>query len=284
MDQSAFDIDPADLPQRGRRSQALVRVIDSALPEALVRRARAAIARLGSERLRQSYFTTFWLPRGSRAAHAIEDAVLALWPLAGARRCSGAEWWIGRAHTTAVPVDFHFDQDVKGRKRRHPLVSSVFFFNAVRGGQLAVTDQTPGETTPSRLETVAPRRNRYAIFAGNLLHGVLDARGRTPGKRIPGPAGRMRVTLVVNYWQRRPTAVPTWSESGLYKVLQRARGAVRNDGGSAPRLGASARGQRRRGAHARALPSRARRSPPRSGNARPPPAGGIRLHGDAPAR
>src|SRR5919201_6201750 len=175
MDQSAFDIDAADLPQRGRRSQALVRVIDDALPDALVRRARAAIARLGSERLRQSYFTTFWLPRGSRAAHPVEEAVLALWRLARARGCAGAEWWIGRAHTTSIPVEFHFDHDVKGHRRRHPLVSSVFFFNAVRGGQLAVTDQTPGKASASRLETVVPRRNRYAIFAGNLLHGVLDA-------------------------------------------------------------------------------------------------------------
>jgi hypothetical protein len=195
-------------------------VIDDALPDALVRRARAAIARLGSERLRQSYFTTFWLPRGSRAAHPVEEAVLALWRLARVRGCAGAEWWIGRAHTTSIPVEFHFDHDVKGHRRRHPLVSSVFFFNAVRGGQLAVTDQTPGKASASRLETVVPRRNRYAIFAGNLLHGVLDARGRTPGKRIPGSPGRMRVTLVVNYWDRRPTAVPIWRGSGVYRALR----------------------------------------------------------------
>ena len=70
-----------------------------------------------------------------------------------------------------------------------------------------------------RLETVAPRRNRYAIFAGNLLHGVLDARGRTPGKRVQGARGRLRLTLVVNYWDRRPTGVPTWIESGVYRGL-----------------------------------------------------------------
>ncbi len=200
-----------------------MRVIEAALPPPLVRRAREAIARIGSERLRQSYFTTFWLPRRAAPAHAVEEAVLALWPLAGARRCAGAEWWLGRAYTTDLPVEFHFDQDVKGRHRRHPRLSSVFFFNPVRGGQLAVTDQVPTSRTAMRLETVAPRRNRYAIFAGNLLHGVLDARGRTPGKRVQGPRGRLRVTLVVNYWDRRPTGVSTWAESGIYRGLGERR-------------------------------------------------------------
>ena len=200
-----------------------MRVIEAALPPPLVRRAREAIARIGSERLRQSYFTTFWLPRRAAPAHAVEEAVLALWPLAGARRCAGAEWWLGRAYTTDLPVEFHFDQDVKGRHRRHPRLSSVFFFNPVRGGQLAVTDQVPTSRTAMRLETVAPWRNRYAVFAGNLLHGVLDARGRTPGKRVQGPRGRLRVTLVVNYWDRRPTGVPTWTESGIYRGLGERR-------------------------------------------------------------
>ena len=91
-----------DLPQRGQRSQDLTRVIESVLPEGLVRRARRAVARLGSERLRQSYFTTFWLPRGAAPAHAVEEAVLALWKRAGVR-CAGVEWWIGRAHRCRKP-------------------------------------------------------------------------------------------------------------------------------------------------------------------------------------
>jgi hypothetical protein len=192
-------------------------VIEVALPEALVRRARRAVARLGGERLRESYFTTFWLARGAAPMHAVEEAVLALSRLSGVR-CAGVEWWIGRAYTTDLPIEFHFDHDVKAGAR-HPLWSSVFFFNSVRGGHLAVTDQRPGQTEATRLETVKPRRNRYAIFAGDLLHGVLDARGRTPGRRLPGPRGRLRVTLVVNYWSRRPTGVPTWKESRAYRRL-----------------------------------------------------------------
>ena len=30
----------------------------------------------------------------------------------------------------------------------------------------------------------------------------------------------MRITLVINYWNRRPTDVPTWSESGRYRALK----------------------------------------------------------------
>jgi hypothetical protein len=197
----------------------LVRIRDGALPEALVRRARRAIAGLGKERMRESYFTTFWLARRARPAHAVEEAVAALM-LQSRVRCAGAEWWIGRAYTTDLPIEFHFDHDVKGSGRRHPLRSSVFFFNSVRGGHLAVTDARPGREA-TRLESVKPRRNRYAIFRGDLFHGVLDARGRTPDRPLPGPRGRLRVTLVVNFWKRRPTGVPTWKASVLYRKLRR---------------------------------------------------------------
>jgi hypothetical protein len=204
-----------------------LRVFESALAEPLLRRARRAIGRLGTQRLRESYFTTFWLPRGAAPAHAVEEAALALFSLAApVRSCAGAEWWIGRSYSTAVPIGFHFDQDVRARRGlRHPLLSSVLFFNRVRGGHLAVTDQVAGPhgqplpPVPGALRAVKPRRNRYAVFDGRLFHGVLDARGRTPGRPLPGPRGRLRVTLVVNFWARRPTGVPRWAESRACRAL-----------------------------------------------------------------
>jgi hypothetical protein len=209
----------------------LARVVDGALDDRLVERARRAIARLGTRRLRQSYFTTFWLGRGEEPANAVEEAVLSLWSIAApGRRCAGAEWWIGRSYTNAVPVGFHFDQDVRApHGLRHPLVSSVFFFNRVRGGHLAVTDQRAGRSgrpvpaQPAVLQAVAPRRNRYAAFDGGLFHGVLDARGRTPGARLASPGGRLRVTLVVNFWTKRPTLVPRWRDGNAYRALGGAR-------------------------------------------------------------
>ena len=210
----------------------MIEAIDGALPAALFRRARAAIARLHGERVRQSYWTTFWMPLRATPQHAVEEAVAALARLALPARhgCAGAEWWLGRTHTTRVPIEFHFDQDVQrraaGGRLQHPRTSTVLFFNRVRGGQLAVTDQLPGdrgEPRPARagaMETVAPRANRYAIFDGRRFHGVLDARGNVPSRPLPGPPGRLRISLVVNFWRARPTAVPTWAESRAYRGLR----------------------------------------------------------------
>jgi len=217
---------------RGAPAGELVRVRDGALDDALVRRARLAIARLGTGRMRESYFTTFWLAPGELPENPVEEAVLALWRLAGpGLRCAGAEWWIGRSYTTNVPVGFHFDQDVRSRRGlRHPQLSSVFFFNRVRGGQLAVTDQRAGRGGQPRpavageLQVVAPRRNRYALFDGGLFHGVLDARGRAPGRKLPGSRGRLRITLVVNFWDRRPARVPRWRDARAFRALAGRRG------------------------------------------------------------
>jgi hypothetical protein len=218
-----------------KKMRQRVQVIDGALPPALFSRVRRAIARLKGERQRQSYWTTFWMPLGRRPQNAVEEAVLALRPLAlpGAHGCLGAEWWIGRSHTTAVPIELHFDQDVMLREAGGPLVhprrSSVLFFNRVRGGQLVVTDQQPdrrGAPHPAQateLHAVAPRANRYASWNGDLFHGVLDARGRIPERRLPGPRGRLRLALVVNFWDRRPKGVPEWPESRAYRGLQTAR-------------------------------------------------------------
>jgi len=200
------------------RSQALVRVIDDALPQPLVLAARRAISRLGTERLAESYFTTFWLGKGAAPQNPVERVVSELWKLARPRGCAGSEWWIGRAYTNDLPIEFHFDEDVLGKNRRHPRLSSVFFFNRVRGGQLAVTDARPGRA-PSQLQAVPPRRNRYALFAGDLLHGVLDRDGRTPLQKLSGPRGRLRVTLVVNFWDERPSKIVPWSESRHYRRL-----------------------------------------------------------------
>src|SRR5438105_1603574 len=181
MDHSGFDIDrrichsaASDHKMARKKNSALVSVIEEALPDRLVSRARRAIARLGNERMRESYFTTFWLDKRAWPANVIEEAVLWLWKNhARVPDCAGMEWWIGRAYADRLPIEFHFDHDIKGRARRHPILSSVVFFNSVSGGQLAVTDQTPGVVEAERLETVKPRRNRYAMFAGNRFHGVL---------------------------------------------------------------------------------------------------------------
>jgi hypothetical protein len=144
----------------------------------------------------------------------------------------GIEWWIGRMRTTHVPLDFHHDRDVRlfeetGRIS-HPRWSSVFFLNPVRGGSLLVTDQrlarrgrnlvlVPAEART--FATVRPEANRFAVFPGNLCHGVLDALDRVPGRTL-GPVPRsLRLTVVINWWSARPRGLRTWSESRAYRSL-----------------------------------------------------------------
>jgi hypothetical protein len=101
----------------------------------------------------------------------------------------------------------------------------VLFLNRVRGGALAVTREPPCDDNPARapeklaLDLAAPRPNRFVVFRGDLTHGVLDANNRVPEGRLPG-TGRLRVALILNWWRKRPTGVPTYLESGVYGALR----------------------------------------------------------------
>ena len=117
-----------------------------------------------------------------------------------------------------VRVDFHQDRDERlalaGGPLVHPTTSSVLFLNRVKGGALAVTSELPCEENPALapehldFDLVLPRPNRFAVFAGDLTHGVLDANNDIPVRRLPGTA-RRRLTIPINWWDHRPTGVPT---------------------------------------------------------------------------
>jgi hypothetical protein len=213
------------------RVEPLVQLIEGALPEALFRRLLRRVGALGSERLRDTYQTTFWYDFGE-PQNVVEEAILALRPrVVGRRRIAGVEWWLSRMSTTDVRVDFHQDRDEKLALRTgrlvHPRLSSVLFLNRARGGALAVTRQPPDPDNPSLaprrlddLTLVAPRPNRFVVFDGKLTHGVLDANNQIPDRRLPGKA-RQRRTIPLNWWASRPTGVPTWEETGIYRALAR---------------------------------------------------------------
>jgi hypothetical protein len=208
--------------------QSLVHLYEPALPEALFRKLKARVLALGSERIRTTYQTTFWYPL-TGPTNVAEQAVEALRPTVPQEGIVGVEWWLSRMRTTDVRVDFHQDRDEVLANRsgalRHPRISSVLFLNRVRrGGLLCVTEEPPNEDNPSCApggrdwDLVAPRPNRFLWFAGNLTHGVLDARGEIPTARLPGE-GEWRFTLIANWWDRRPTSVPTFQESRAYRSL-----------------------------------------------------------------
>jgi hypothetical protein len=144
-------------------------------------------------------------------------------------KITGVEWWLSRMQTSDVRVDFHRDRDerlaLRTGREVHPLWSSVLFLNRCRGGLLAVTDDPPDPCRPSHapdpagFELARPRPNRFVLFSGDKTHGVLDLRNRVPDGRLSG-APPMRRTLVLNWWHRRPEAVPKWSETALYRRLR----------------------------------------------------------------
>ena len=213
---------------------SLLNLHENALPERLFRRLCSAVRALGKEGLRATYQATFWFELGPPSA-VVEAAVLAVQPLLPQGPVAGVEWWLSRMKTTRVGVDFHQDRDEKlvlrGGELRHPRFSSVLFLNRVRGGALAVTAQLPNPRNPCSAplpldaDLVAPRPNRLVWFDGRLTHGVLDAENRISS----GPAkrqGEMRLAVVMNWWNSRPTDVPHFHEARTYAALRLAPGSA----------------------------------------------------------
>jgi hypothetical protein len=235
----------------------LVRIVDGALPEPLFRRLLAAVKRVGRENLADTWATTFWFPF-DRPSALVEEAILHLRRHVAQSGIAGAEWWLSRMRTTAVGVDFHFDHDVavleKTGRLVHPRFSSVLYLNRARGGHLAVTAEPPNPRNPAhapdRLEfdLVRPAPNRFAIFDGSLLHGVLDARGALADRILPGKPP-LRLAIPVNWWTGRPRRVPGFAGSPFYRALAITGSARR--GVAAPPRGAPLPRRRRSRARAR---------------------------------
>jgi hypothetical protein len=208
----------------------LVRVVDRALPAALFARLARAVRGLGTENLRRTYQTTFWFDLGSPAALP-EVAILALRPnVAG--DFAGAEWWLSRMRTSDVGVDFHRDRDearfARAGETVHPARSSVLFLNRCRGGLLVVCDEPPCEANPARApepldgDLVRPWPNRFAVFRGDATHGVLDANGDVPHRRL-AKATPLRLAIAINWWKRRPEGVPSFADTRRYPALRLRR-------------------------------------------------------------
>ncbi len=207
---------------------ARLRFHENALAPPLFRRLQRAVAGLGTERLRHTYQTTFWFDLAEArclpelAARSLRRYVPSDRPLVG------VEWWLSRMRTTDVRVDFHRDRDEKlalrTGKRVHPRWSSVLFLNQCQGGLLAVTDAPPNEENESQAPDVhdfdlaAPKPNRFVVFDGRLTHGVLDARNQIPSRRLPGRPP-LRLAVIFNWWHRRPTDVPAWTQTRIYRAL-----------------------------------------------------------------
>lgn len=137
------------------------------------------------------------------------------------RQARYAEWW-AHCRPHGVGHQVHFDSDDEGIGGiRNPIVSSALYLTGGGvGGPTLVTDQRrvgAGSGLARRGWLVLPKENRYLLFDGRLLHGVVPGRGVagggdgecTHGLWREEPA--RRVTLMVAFWphiRQRESARP----------------------------------------------------------------------------
>jgi len=214
-----------------------INLFEDALPKPLFQRLARAVRAVGTEGMEGmgSYNTTFWFPRDAKPANIVEECVSKLCTLVRpGPRCIGLEWWLGRLkHGESLP--FHTDRDRSLRKQTgqivHPLWSSILYLNRFPSSPTLVYDQVlspdgkswvPPEPKFGRTLDAVP--NHYATFRGDLRHGVVanGAEQKLPGRsRKTEKSAELRLTLLVNYWDRRPMPPNCRDYDGtVYKALQ----------------------------------------------------------------
>lgn len=213
-----------------------IRLLEDTLPTPLFRRLATAVRAVGTERMdgMESYSTTFWFPRGSKPANIVEECVAQLCDVVRpGPQCIGMEWWLGRLkHGESLP--FHTDRDRSLRKLTgqiaYPLWSSILYLNRFPSSPTVVYDQVlgaDGKWVPPKPElgwTLDAVPNHYVVFRGDLRHGVV-ARGAeqkpSGGSGKTDPPAELRLTLLVNYWDRRPLPPNCRDYDGaVYRGLQ----------------------------------------------------------------
>jgi hypothetical protein len=212
--------------EEGKTSVQKIRkisLLEHALPVELFERLVRAVRAVGAERMEdmRSYSTTFWVPVDGKPTNIVEECLPHLYAMAQpGPACIGMEWWLGRLKF-GESLPFHIDEDRSLRKQTkqiaHPLWASILYLNHFPSSPTVVLDQVlsadgnsyePPETDCGATLDAIP--NNYVVFQGNLRHGVV---GNVTGAATSEPAGspekpeesdELRLTLLVNYWDRRP--------------------------------------------------------------------------------
>lgn len=198
-----------------------VAVHSNSLPVSLFRRLVRAVREVGGERLKKSYVTNFWFPLDTEPGNLVEEVISRLCLLARpGPRCIGVEWWLGRL-ACGQPLSLHFDRDMTLQKQTgqvvHPLWSSILYLNRFPSSPTVILDQVWNREKESLDPPVAksgkavyPEPNQYVVYRGNLYHGVMAEQSSQSSpapagrSRKPGKAHELRLTLLINYWDRRP--------------------------------------------------------------------------------
>jgi hypothetical protein len=195
-------------------------LFEDALPGRLFERLVSAVRAIGDERMKNngSYTTTFWFPLDAEPTNVAEETILELHrQVDPGPECIGMEWWLGRLGY-GKNLALHFDRDLALKRKTgqslHPLYSSVLYLNAFPSAPTLVLDQVLGPDGKTRIpekpefgKSVEAIPNHYVVFPGTLRHGVIhesegsERRGSREKRR---KTSELRLTLLVNYWHRRP--------------------------------------------------------------------------------
>jgi hypothetical protein len=123
-----------------------------------------------------------------------------------------------RAQPADTGFPFHFDRDEAIRAWvSSPRLASILYLSDV-GGPTLILDALPTNTVrPTRGVAVLPRRGRYVIFPGTLLHGV----------QAGAPSRWPRVAFFVNWWDQKPAAASDRASFALRRLSPLLRGGMK---------------------------------------------------------
>lgn len=198
----------------------------------------SAVRAIGSERMKGngSYTTTFWFPRDASPTNIAEETIIELINLVDpGPDCIGTEWWLGRlGHGKELRL--HFDRDLALKRKTgesiHPILSSVFYLNGFPNSPTVILDQVLGPDGKTKIPEKAEFGrsfdavpNHYVVFPGNLRHGVIPNWNKPDGADNMDASNDfsddLRLTLLVNYWHRRPLPpICTDYDGSIYAALK----------------------------------------------------------------
>ncbi len=137
---------------------------------------------------------TYWLAGG--APTLLAQLVARLRRVVRAEGMGAEVWW--RAQNADSGYRYHFDRDEAVHDHViSPPWSSILYLSD-EGGETIVAETRANRIHPPRsVIGIQPRRARFAVFSGELFHGV------RPGAASIEP----RLALFINWWVQRPRSV-----------------------------------------------------------------------------
>jgi len=226
--------DMVERPGTAAAKDGSVSLFDGALPGLLLRDLREAFRDNApfwrAHNYPSSGYFSYYFPMDKRAPINIIESTIKHHLLPLVRRgfghtldnsphYVGAEWWVHKRvfdnsskYTHGHVLHFDSDQEAfyKRGVKRLSHVSSVMYLAGEVGGPTLVIPETVDEhqTKPAKEAwRVKPGTNRYAVFPGQYLHGVLPSKLVPVEDSVDGKRGQ-RLTLLVAFWEEEGCTSP----------------------------------------------------------------------------